>query len=542
MPASNGQLVELTPAVQALVDAYAKPLIPPPPAEGVETVRVDSAMSRVAFVYEKVRNAVEYRETHLLRRAAIYRILKRRLITDASFEDLAYGLLRELIRGRYLPNATYPSEIVGELATLLENYKELRRVYGHMQPVGKERRDAHAYVLQLATSAVEEFLVSPAHVEALVEAAKETYEQVIEIRHVDLSESEYHDQLYVAIHQVLPKSDINTIRYRFFKRRLTKWDPLVSVDYDVVQEIAKQLQGVREDTDAILRHSMQERLQRKLRRQVAPFVVLKAICERHGAKATQVLQRPDLYETEIRDTANALYAGVKDRIRRSAVRSIIYLFVTKMAVGALIEVPYDLYVIGEIHVLPIIINVLFPPFLVFLIALWIRLPGEGNTQKIIQRLWGATYGAHGGIWQIQIRPPRQRKGWSRFWFILAYVVTMLIVYGGSAWVLMTFLNFTIVSVLIFLFFLSVVSFFGYRIRQAVRELLLATRREGVIALVFDFLSIPLLRVGRFLSINFSKFNVAAFLLDVILEAPFKTVVDFFEDWMAYLREKREEIS
>ncbi|MCA9387790.1 MAG: hypothetical protein KC653_01980, partial [Candidatus Andersenbacteria bacterium] len=403
-------------------------------------------------------------------------------------------------------------------------------------------RDLGNYTLELTASAVEEHLVPPLHVEALVAAAHETYSSIIEFRGENITEAERDEQLYVALHQVLPQSDVNTIRYQLFRLRMPDWPDVEPVNDTVLRLAVAGLADAKDASDATLRHPVQERLQRKLKRQIAPYIVLRALLEKHGLEAREIIADPDQYEPEIRAVTQDLYTSVKARIRRSAVRSIIYLFVTKVLIGALAEIPYDLYVFGEIHPVPLIINVLFPSFLVFMIALWIRLPGEGNTQKIIQRLWGITYGAHGGDWVIMVRPPRKRKGLSQATFVFGYVISLIVVYGGSAWLLRTYLQFNLASILIFLVFLSIVSFFGYRIRQSVRELLIAKRREGAFSLFFDFLSIPLLRVGRFLSLNFSRVNIMAFVLDVILEAPFKTVVDFFEDWLAYLREKREEIS
>ena len=43
-----------------------------------EKIKVHQVSSKVAFLYEKLRNAVDYQEEHLLRKIAIERILKRR--------------------------------------------------------------------------------------------------------------------------------------------------------------------------------------------------------------------------------------------------------------------------------------------------------------------------------------------------------------------------------------------------------------------------------------------------------------------------------
>jgi hypothetical protein len=47
--------------------------------------------------------------------------------------------------------------------------------------------------------------------------------------------------------------------------------------------------------------------------------------------------------------------------------------------------------------------------------------------------------------------------------------------------------------------------------------------------------------GKWLSENFSRVNVFVFVLDFIIEAPFKIFVEIAEEWTKYVRERKEEI-
>ena len=62
---------------------------------------VHAAVSRFSVLYEKIRNAVDYREDHLLRKAAIVRIVKRQLALDGDPRSMGQQLVRELIAARY---------------------------------------------------------------------------------------------------------------------------------------------------------------------------------------------------------------------------------------------------------------------------------------------------------------------------------------------------------------------------------------------------------------------------------------------------------
>ena len=72
------QTIKITPEIQKLIQVYQNSDAQIAPKDE-ERIKVDQIVSKLAFAYEKLRNAVEYHEEHLLLRHAIHRILKRRL-------------------------------------------------------------------------------------------------------------------------------------------------------------------------------------------------------------------------------------------------------------------------------------------------------------------------------------------------------------------------------------------------------------------------------------------------------------------------------
>ena len=86
--------------------------------EEEDKITVHAAVSRFAFIYERIRNLVDYKDDHLIRKAAILRILKRQLMLEQDSRVIAENLIKELIAARYLPNATLPVSLIG----LFESY------------------------------------------------------------------------------------------------------------------------------------------------------------------------------------------------------------------------------------------------------------------------------------------------------------------------------------------------------------------------------------------------------------------------------------
>jgi len=81
----------LTTAVQQLVKKYQDSLNLQIKGE-VTVIHVDEIASKLASFYEKVTRVVDWKEEHLLRRTAIERMLKRRLISEISGLQLVSNL------------------------------------------------------------------------------------------------------------------------------------------------------------------------------------------------------------------------------------------------------------------------------------------------------------------------------------------------------------------------------------------------------------------------------------------------------------------
>ena len=88
-------------------------------------IEVDEATSHLASLYEKIRNSVDFKEVHLLRRFAIERNLKRRFIVERLKPSIAKSLIEELIRARYLKNNTISEKKIKQVENIIQKYNDL---------------------------------------------------------------------------------------------------------------------------------------------------------------------------------------------------------------------------------------------------------------------------------------------------------------------------------------------------------------------------------------------------------------------------------
>src|SRR5258708_7243965 len=151
-PFSRGKISEVVAAIK-----------PSPSVEVPEASRINvhAAVSRFSVLYEKIRNAVDYKDEHLLRKAAILRILKRQLVLEDDSALIAMRLIKELIAARYLPNGSLPETIVQDAASVVRKFQAVQK-----STVGFDRHDS--WLLGIVAAELEELLDDHRQEKALV--------------------------------------------------------------------------------------------------------------------------------------------------------------------------------------------------------------------------------------------------------------------------------------------------------------------------------------------------------------------------------------
>jgi hypothetical protein len=97
-----------------------------PVPNGEKKISVNRVVSEVASWYEKLRNSMDYRADEVILRAAIERIVKRRILLGGTGKKIAAPLVRELIWARYFPDATVPEGIIDKVSYSIDLYLHLR--------------------------------------------------------------------------------------------------------------------------------------------------------------------------------------------------------------------------------------------------------------------------------------------------------------------------------------------------------------------------------------------------------------------------------
>ncbi len=524
---------------QELLDAYKKAfeLERDYNSSEEDKIAVHQVSSKLAFLYEKVRNTVDYKEEHLLRKNAVGRILKRRIMTERNEYDVAKFLVYELIRARYLPNKTIPEKRIDEVKVIIEKYTYLlNKIPDYSTPIN-DKENVFDWIIGIASYEIEEKLVPHGQETAIVDFARKAMEKKIKVREeLRIDQGLEKELTYIAVLKNLIKSDMDMIRYRVFLMKHPDW--LFAPSEDKFAKMALVMNSIATGIDATIHHRYADNFSRAVKKNLAYFEILQEVAASHPKEMENIFSHHFHVEDAIKETCVRKYRNAQAKLRRSATRSIVYIFITKVFIALLIEYPYERYILGEVNVIALGINIVFPPILMALVVMSISVPSKKNTALIVA-------GISEMIYDNYAQPPLVIKGnvQRNSLFLTVFQLFYLIVFGisfGFIFYILGKLGFNYVSMGIFVFFVSVVSYFGIRIRQNARELLVI-QEEGVAGFLAELFMMPLMKVGQWLSVKMAKINVFAYILDFIIEAPFKTFVEIFESWIYYVKEERDKI-
>lgn len=490
---------------------------------------VNPLISKFATWYEKLRTAMDYREEEVILRAAIERIVKRRIILGGSGKTIAEPLLRELVWARYVSDEQLSEDHVQSVVTIIDIYLSLRT---HL--LGKKvlsESTVNEWTYQLLSAALEQHLASHKQKELMANFMFHVMQQTVRI---DEAEEQTRDaQVFIAVRRAFAKDDIAFLRYHLFTQI---FGTLTEASLPKVQEGFKDAY---EEIEEQLSYPYKERIYGYVKRKTAAFFILEDLLRVASGGFSQLAENEEELKKAVTAACELRYNSIAAKVRRAVVRSVIFLLLTKAFFGFAIEGTFESMIYGEIQWGSLLVNIILPPLLMVIISLFIRTPRKDNTERIFTYIRQLLFTPDPKLGlPLSIQPQKENKNttmnlvFSFLWF-MAFVVG----FGVTVFVL-TALHFNPISQGIFLFFVAVVSFLSYRIGTTSKEYAVEDK-QGLLTPLVDFLFMPFVKVGRHLTEGISQVNVLLFIFDFIIETPFKGMFAFFEQWFFFLHAKRE---
>lgn len=481
----------------------------------------------LSSAYEQLRNAAEYTEEHLLLQRAIKRFFNRYFAfftkREGTLGNVGEELIVELTQAGYLANGDFSSETAAKIHRIADEYFH---TYHELRSHHVSRDEASDWVLAVLAVETESVLNPHSNFTALAYSFYQHYMQLFprEAFASTKEETEEYDLcLYIAVHQALLKSDIAIVRHDLMRMyRVTPQDLGTFIQFN-------------RTVNELYASNFTHRLKRAVSKYGAPMRIIKSIVDERD-------DVPELLEDQKRflDTydhqVGKEYKQIHKRVNKGIIKSIIFIFITKVIIGLSIEIPYDLLVVGTVAFIPLAINLLFPPLYMASLKLGLKVPSLANAQSLREYIERALFTSEPAVLLTYRDFNKHVSAFSKgLYSILFFIPFTVTVYG------LHLLNFNIVQMAIFFAFLSTASFFGFRLSSMIRELELLAHSSNILSTLRDFFYLPFILVGQWLSSKYAKINAVAYFLDIAIELPLKTVLRLIRQWTRFLNEKHDEI-
>lgn len=516
----------LTPLADYLISQFDKKVL----ESNEQKISVNPVVAEVATFYEKIRNAMDFREEDVVLRASIERIMKRRLMLGGNGDSVAEPLVRELIWARYFPDSSIPESINFRVSEAINLHFELEKLILKKHKVNKFKLSD--FIIQILSSEIEHILSPSKNKELIANFMFQVYREKVKIE--DDEEETKDAQVFIAVRRTYAKQDLPLLKYHMFKQLFGE------VTKDNIEDIAENFLKGYKKMEYHLNYPLNDRLYTFMKKQTVPFLILEEILRNHQGKNKELIGDIEKFKTEVLNTCSKKYKTIASKVQTAIIRGVIFILVTKAVFALVVEGTFENLVYNEIMWSSLAVNTIVPPILMIIAGLLIATPGKGNSEKVYDRLQNILF------YNLKIPSLVMRKNSKKIdplmtlLFFLLWFSALSLMVGFIIFVLSAF-HFNPISQAIFIFFVAIVSFISYRIHLTAHMYTISDDRQSLTSILFDFFFMPFIHLGRQLTENISKINLILFIFDMFIETPFKVIFAFFEQWFVFLRTQREKL-
>lgn len=497
-----------------------------------DTISVNPVVSELASWYEKLRTAMDYRDDEVILRSAIERILKRRLILGGDGTSISAPLIRELVWARYFPDASVPESRVVKVADTIDLFLSLEKKIEDKHKLNPSQ--SFEWIVHLLSSEIEDILKPGNEKDLMCNFIYQLLKNKVTI--TDDSEETRDIQAYIGVRRAYANDDLALLRFRLFRQYFGK------VTDANIDNVAENFLAAKQKFETQISYPLKDKIYNWIKNQTIPFLILDDVLRENVGKSVQLLSDEDQMNMAILEACSRRYSTVVGKVKRAIIRSVVFIFVTKASLALTVEGTIERVLYGRIIWSSIILNTLTPPLLMVLVGFLIKTPTRENSYRILHKINSILFDEQPKLDEPLILQKKPKKTDPLLWllFILFWFATFALSFGAIIFILTKF-RVNPISQGIFIFFLAIVSFVSYRINKTAHMYILKTDKESLATITFDFFFMPFIQVGRRLTSAISQLNIILFIFDFIIEAPFKGIVAFFEQWFLFLRTQREKL-
>lgn len=548
---SDDELDDVNPDLVALVN-YFQEIAEFESRDVVSPIHVDEFASRFAILYEKVRRVIDWKDENLVRRTAIERALKRRMISkladigllaDITADKVASPLVYELVRSGHFKNDGISKARIGVVQEALNKYIYLLSDGMSASGLGlldvKDRVQFYNWILEIAACEIEEILAPPLKETALMTFMTDTINSKLRIHPADeITPEDQWLQTYIAVHRSLYNLDDPIVSYNILKHRFPKW---LTNEQSDIEELSLSVEDIWNQIEEDLTYPKASEFYRVCEAQDAVFLILGDVLEKLMRKPDKMpgyFKNWENLSKVIKGVYNERVSTLKSRLRRSAVYSTLSMFLAGGVSLFLFEVPLAKLVYGEFQPLAVLVDLAIPAALMGFLVLLISPAGKGNYNALLKAFKRMMYPLEKPT-HYEINLVKRRQWLKNLVFVFFYLLTTVVSFGFVYWIFYI-ADVPWTSLYIDTANVALVVFAALVIKQKSKEVTME-ENAGLADFLIDLFSIPLARLGQWLASKWKEYNFVSVFFTAIVDVPIVTIVEVIEDWRSFLKEKKSGI-
>lgn len=518
-------------------------------------LEVDELASSIARAYERIRKVIDWKEENLLRRGAIERILKRRLVSeiygisilpDLNAEEMAEPMVLELMRSGYFNKGAIARHQVVEVKNILNKYIQIldRSKLAKLKANGdkekkKSKMQFYTWMLEIAACEIEETL-SPAFKEnALINLMTNIIFKRSQVTpRASISEMDQLIYTYVAVQRSLYSFDDPIISYNVIKIRYPFW---IKEDQASIDEVINRLEEIYPQVEEDLNSRHGKDFIKVAHRYDAAYRIIGDIVEEINNNP-KVVANTLADEDEAMNMVEKIYsrrkASLKGRLFRSAIYSTLSIFVAGIASFIIFEGPVAKLAGKEFSFWSLMVDLLIPSAIMFLLVIIIRPPADRNLKVVKNEIKKVLY-QHDEEDRYEIRLDQKKNPVLNSIFLLISGIAGLISMYFIFWIF-KIARVPWTSMYIDTVNVAMVVGAAMIIKQKSKEITIEDR-GNFIEFLTEIFSIPMAKIGQWFSNKWRKYNIFSALMTALIDTPFSTIIALIEDWRNFLREKSSEL-
>ena len=496
-----------------------------------EKITVNDLLSKVASFYEKFRTAMDYGSEETIPRRAIERMLKRMLFLEERSQNLAEGLVRELIWAGYFPNATVPQSLIEKVSTSINLCLKLKDEVIRKKVLSHE--DINEFILQILSCDIFYILISSKEKDAVANFMFRILKESIHIE--DDTEQTRDIQVFIAIRKAFARDDLAFLRYKLFLQIFGK------ITEENYYNILENFEAGYKEIKYQLSYPRKEKILTHIKKSTPAFLILFDLLNQYRGNFKSItLEKTDLKRI-VFDACDRRYKNIKRKVRTAIVRSFVFILITKAVMALAIEGTFESIFLGKIQWFSMFLNTAIPPIIMVLAGIGIHTPNTENSAFILKDIHKILFDEKPEIAKTMTLRLKKKSGitFKDSVFSILWILSIFLMFG-IIWFILGLLSFNILSKFIFIFFVAIISFLAYRIYQTAKTYTVY-KKQNILTPIFEFFFIPIVGVGRSLTEGITQINFILITIDFVIEAPLKGLIGFFEQWFVFVAGKREEL-